>query len=178
VQLFIWKACHNILPTKRNLHKRSITPDGLCPVRQCAEETTGHALWNCPGAQDVWLEASKQLQKCVCDDGQFVSIFRRLKERLDEDKMCIFMVIARQIWLRRNAIIHGDVMISPEKVIRRARSQLDEYMQARQMNTQSGGPPNSLSCQICFISRNRTPLDNRLSCLHFSTCLLCKLILN
>jgi hypothetical protein len=73
-----------------------------------------------------------------------VSVFSRLKERLDEDKMCIFMVIARQIWLRRNAIIHGDGMISPEKVIRRARSQLDEYVQARQMNTQSGGPPNSL----------------------------------
>jgi coniferyl-alcohol glucosyltransferase len=26
--------------------------------------------------QDVWLEASKQLQKCVCDDGEFVSIFQ------------------------------------------------------------------------------------------------------
>jgi hypothetical protein len=109
-----------------------------CPICQYAEETTGHALWNCPGAQDVWLEASKKLQKCVCDDGDFVPIFSRLKEKLDEDEMCIFMVIARQIWLRRNAIVHGDGMIPPEEVIRRARSQLDEYLQARQMNTQSG----------------------------------------
>lgn len=32
VQVFLWKACHDILPTKRNLLFRHIMPKALCPL--------------------------------------------------------------------------------------------------------------------------------------------------
>jgi hypothetical protein len=32
IQLFLWRACNNILPTKENLHRRKIVTDPLCPL--------------------------------------------------------------------------------------------------------------------------------------------------
>jgi hypothetical protein len=29
---FLWKACHEILPTKANLCRRKVTTDALCPI--------------------------------------------------------------------------------------------------------------------------------------------------
>jgi len=54
VKMFIWRACHNVLPTRLNLLKRKIIDDVTCPCYGRDEETIVNALWNCPAAQDVW----------------------------------------------------------------------------------------------------------------------------
>ncbi|KAG6640000.1 hypothetical protein CIPAW_10G141100 [Carya illinoinensis] len=53
VQYFIWRACHESLPTKSNLVLRKVVEDPLCPICQRDKETTIHALWTCPSATDV-----------------------------------------------------------------------------------------------------------------------------
>ncbi|KAK2646770.1 hypothetical protein Ddye_021965 [Dipteronia dyeriana] len=47
VKIFLWKACHNLLPTHVNLAKRELNVDVLCPFHHAKPETTMHALWNC-----------------------------------------------------------------------------------------------------------------------------------
>jgi hypothetical protein len=45
VKLFLWKALHNLLPTRVNLAKKGVTTDKLCPICAMEEETVLHVLW-------------------------------------------------------------------------------------------------------------------------------------
>lgn len=44
IRNFVWRACHNALAVKNNLHRRRISPSNLCPVCQTEPETIEHAL--------------------------------------------------------------------------------------------------------------------------------------
>jgi hypothetical protein len=59
---FIWKACHDILPTKANLCKRKIIDDPLCPLCESETETVlthfgsalrrwTHGVWDAPDSR-------------------------------------------------------------------------------------------------------------------------------
>jgi hypothetical protein len=50
---FLWRACHDILPTKQNLCRRKIVENPWCPICKNEVETAVHALWGCPSARDV-----------------------------------------------------------------------------------------------------------------------------
>lgn len=52
-KMFMWRACHNLLPTKYNLLRRGVVLDALCPICGKDDEIVKHILWNCPPAQDV-----------------------------------------------------------------------------------------------------------------------------
>jgi len=54
VNIFLWRACNDLLPTKCNLFRRNIVKDNNCPCCFREMETGLHALWTCPAAQDVW----------------------------------------------------------------------------------------------------------------------------
>ena len=50
-----WRAAHEVLPTRRALHRRSLTPSPACPREGCsAEEYAAHVFWDCPFATAVW----------------------------------------------------------------------------------------------------------------------------
>jgi len=55
VKLFIWRACHNILPTRMKLFQKKVLKDSSCPCCGAVDETICHILWECPAAQDVWV---------------------------------------------------------------------------------------------------------------------------
>jgi hypothetical protein len=68
---FVWHACHEILPTRVNLHRRKIVDDALCPLCGIEEESVIHVLWQCPSAADVWSVWCKKLQKWSSDGSDF-----------------------------------------------------------------------------------------------------------
>jgi len=78
VKVFMWKACHNILPTKENLFKRRVVDNKLCPCCEREEETTLHALWGCPSAQDVWGCEASYFNKCHTVVKNFAMLFEDL----------------------------------------------------------------------------------------------------
>ena len=47
VKHFIWRACHESLPTKKNLLIRKVTRNSICERCQSEIEDTVHALWGC-----------------------------------------------------------------------------------------------------------------------------------
>jgi hypothetical protein len=68
VEKNLWRACHEILPTRKNLKRRNITEDPLCPISGLEEETALHILWECPSARDAWgvgVQNSKKAQALV-----------------------------------------------------------------------------------------------------------------
>jgi ribosomal protein L37AE/L43A len=44
----MWRACHNLLPTKDNLLRRKIVKEPHCPICGRVTETMYHAMWECP----------------------------------------------------------------------------------------------------------------------------------
>ena len=56
IQIFIWKAMRNWLPTKKFLTFGHYHWDNHCP-RCHTLEMTIHVLWDCPWAKEVWNQS-------------------------------------------------------------------------------------------------------------------------
>ena len=54
VQIFLWRALLNILPTMDKLKSKRVVLDSKCHMSGCLEETVMHALVGCGWAQEVW----------------------------------------------------------------------------------------------------------------------------
>jgi ribonuclease HI len=54
IRTFLWRACHDSLPTKLGLFKRQVTPNPLCETCRAQSEDSLHALWKCPAVSRVW----------------------------------------------------------------------------------------------------------------------------
>uniref|UniRef100_A0A2N9FCX4 Reverse transcriptase zinc-binding domain-containing protein n=1 Tax=Fagus sylvatica TaxID=28930 RepID=A0A2N9FCX4_FAGSY len=74
IKHFIWRAYHESLPTYQQLHRRKIRTEANCPVCSQQEETTLHALWQCPLARNTWALVQGRVQKLPNQGGDF-SIF-------------------------------------------------------------------------------------------------------
>jgi hypothetical protein len=46
---------------------------------------------------------------------------------LKSNEVQMFAIVVRQIWLRRNAIVHGEALFTPSMVLRIAREQIEGY---------------------------------------------------
>jgi hypothetical protein len=111
---FLWRACHEILPTKASLFRRKVTIDVLCPICGLGEETCFHILWDCPSAKDVWGGSLKKFQKnCM------------------EEEMCLFAGIARRVWFRRNEAVYEDPFLHPNILARQARDAMLSFLLRR-----------------------------------------------
>nr|POE91182.1 putative ribonuclease h protein [Quercus suber] len=79
IKHFMWRACKGILPTHHNLAKRKVTSSDACVL--CGEsENTGHTLWSCGFASDVWKTAGVVLPNEHCSQEEFVDIVWSLRE--------------------------------------------------------------------------------------------------
>jgi hypothetical protein len=63
VKLFLWRALHDLLPTRVNLAKKGVLQDTLCPICAMEEETVMYIIWSCPASADVWGVGPRHLQK-------------------------------------------------------------------------------------------------------------------
>jgi hypothetical protein len=124
VKLFLWKALHNLLPTRVNLAKKGVTTDKLCPICAMEEETVMHVLWSCPASADVWGAGPRRLQKLDGAGRCFSELFDDICRRCDISEVELFAVTARRIWLRRNSVIHGEQFSHPTRLLDDAQTSL------------------------------------------------------
>ncbi|KAL0427800.1 UNVERIFIED_CONTAM: hypothetical protein Slati_2954800 [Sesamum latifolium] len=54
VRTFIWRACHEAIPTAANLAKRATGVAEICTFCKSGEETTVDILFHCSYARQVW----------------------------------------------------------------------------------------------------------------------------
>jgi hypothetical protein len=52
VKMFIWRLAHNSLPVKRNLVRRRVRTDTVCPVCKRLDEDSGHLFFKCKRAKE------------------------------------------------------------------------------------------------------------------------------
>ena len=58
VKNFIWRVCHNAMPTKLALVQRTIISEPMCERCNSAVEDLIHALWSCSELDSVWSDQS------------------------------------------------------------------------------------------------------------------------
>jgi hypothetical protein len=119
VKMFIWRACNEILPTRRNLFRRKAIEIKACPCCE-GEEDAFHALWLCPAAKDVWGCSSSCFQNFCYAGFTFQGLFAYCLERCTKDELELMATMARRIWLRRNAWIFEQRFEHPEVVFNEA----------------------------------------------------------
>ncbi|KAK9989426.1 hypothetical protein SO802_029665 [Lithocarpus litseifolius] len=127
VRNFLWCACRNAIPVKRNLWKRRIIMDDKCEHCLSAPETTYHALWECPKHSEVWEAFSG------CEFRQ-VRSFSSIRELVDfgfsEDKnMELMVMVMWTFWYRRNQIRTRHLDFPASQVIPQASQALSDFKQ-------------------------------------------------
>jgi hypothetical protein len=123
-KVFVWRACREILPTKVNLKKRKVITDDTCFLCQNMQETTTHALWGCPASTDVWGASIRTFQKYGAVEVSFRDLFEGMMKRCSREEMELFAVLAKNIWTRRNHVLHGGEFHHPTRLAQEAMESL------------------------------------------------------
>jgi hypothetical protein len=130
VKTFIWRACHNLLPTRVNLRRRGVCEEASCPICLHEEETIEHVIWECASASDVWSGSSIKMQKCRRSEGDFQQILSEVVKRCDQEGVELFMVTARKIWMRRNKVVFSGEFNPPNTLLLEAEMAQMEFRKA------------------------------------------------
>ena len=94
IKIFGWGVFHGILPTRVNLVKKKIIRESVCPICTWLPENELHVFWECPATQDVWAGSQIRIQKCNLGQHDMVQLFQYLLDRLDTDKVELFLIQA------------------------------------------------------------------------------------
>lgn len=100
VKVFIRRACKEIWPTCRNLCKRKIVEQSICPIYLTEEEIAAHVIRNCPAAQDTWTQASPKIQKIAFHSQAFIEVWDYLREKLTHQELSAAAFIFKLLWFR------------------------------------------------------------------------------
>jgi len=134
VKMFAWRACQNILPTRRNLCKRRVIEEANCPCCGLEEESLIHALWTCPAAPDVWGSKTSPFQKCCVSGVTFKEIFEDGLQRFSKENLELLIGVARGIWFRRNKFVFEGTFTHPDEVYTVAVRFIREYKESKQLD--------------------------------------------
>ena len=96
IKVFVWRALHDILPTRENLVCRHIVEDSTYELYKRGYDSVLHILWECSVAQDVWVGCSRGLQKCAGGQKDFLQLVEELLNKLPLEEFELFLV---QAWL-------------------------------------------------------------------------------
>ncbi|XP_057418855.1 uncharacterized protein LOC130713070 [Lotus japonicus] len=134
IKHFIWKACHNAVAVKHNLHRRRISTSDLCPVCNREPETIEHTLLLCPWTRAVWCGSPLQLTICTnitSFDEWLILVLNRLSSPNSLDKgLSLLFYTLWTIWKDRNKAAFSNENPNPGNAIRQAQSLLQDCIQA------------------------------------------------
>ncbi|XP_038695403.1 uncharacterized protein LOC119992679 [Tripterygium wilfordii] len=132
-RVFLWSAVHEILPTNSLLHHRHILDNPVCPLCRQNNETTLHALWECPSARDVFCVSLRKLQKLNSYfNGSFGQFWNDIRCVLSTQEVSTLAITMRMIWLRRNKFVHEGNFMHPTQIALRGIHTADDFIKAKQ----------------------------------------------
>ncbi|KAF5458381.1 hypothetical protein F2P56_022412 [Juglans regia] len=126
-KLFMWRAVSDLLPTRKNLLKKKIVEDPLCPICNSNEETISHVMWSCPATVDVWGDTRSPISKWPSGDCNFEQKWLDLCRVMDQESIEKVAVIMRGIWYRRNKYVFENKFWRPGNVVQMAVTGLEDY---------------------------------------------------
>jgi hypothetical protein len=130
VKIFMWRASINALPTKANLFKRKIMKELLCPLCGFVAETTGHILWGCQAAKDVWSICGRKIQIRSIEHENFVAVIETLLHELKNKEVEFVAIGERRLWLCHNVVVHGGTLSHLSLLVSNASKSLEAFCNA------------------------------------------------
>ena len=127
VQIFIWRAYSDILPTWANLLWCKVQIDPTCTFCGHSDETKSHILWECSLARNVWALAQGKLQKSCSVMPSFCFLTHSMIERLSAKELESWAMIAWSLWNARNRFHFEQCQTQPNAIFKAATSLLEEY---------------------------------------------------
>ena len=67
------------------------------------------------------------MQKSSEAGDYFPDIFEAILQRCTTEETELFAVTTRKIWLRRNAVLHGEIFSHPTQLLKEAQNSLEEF---------------------------------------------------
>ncbi|XP_012072790.1 uncharacterized protein LOC105634534 [Jatropha curcas] len=130
VSHFLWRACHDILPSKSRLHLKGLNIDDRCLA--CGEEETDvHALVGCPVAVSCWSVWRQWSQGFAAEDFiDWLSLVWNRGEMVDRVEAA---VIVWNIWNYRNKRLWSGVLPLAPVMVSSALSILYDWQSAQQV---------------------------------------------
>ncbi|KAK1553045.1 hypothetical protein Q3G72_027785 [Acer saccharum] len=107
VKIFIWRACHDWIPTFVNLGKRGMDVDLSCSLCKNGNESTLHALWNCQKlkyARLDWLPKKTLSHRYYMNFLEFIS---DVASRTSPMELKTFCIACWRLWFLRNSFCHN-----------------------------------------------------------------------
>ncbi|XP_041016162.1 uncharacterized protein LOC121258684 [Juglans microcarpa x Juglans regia] len=132
LKFFVWRACSEALPTCASLKMRKVMEDPLCPICRIEPETSGHALWGCSAARDVWSQGCIKVQNMSYQNDLFFNVWMSLVQQLDQNELEEVAVTLKGIWTRRNEFLHGKGFRHPTNISQTARNKVFSFHEANQ----------------------------------------------
>ena len=133
IQLFIWRACHNALPTMANLRHRQITESAVCALCKTHEEDTLHAIWSCGEIACVWNSLTWFHHVVTSPLSNFTNLLSSFLQVHDEYYAEIFSITAWLLWNRRNAQHFGRPVHPLGQLCSMAGDLMQEYLNAQEL---------------------------------------------
>jgi hypothetical protein len=65
IKMFIWRLVHNTLAVKRNLLRRGLKDDPLCPMCHRFDEDSRHLFFKCHAVKEYWRELNLEEQRQI-----------------------------------------------------------------------------------------------------------------
>ncbi|KAJ1431379.1 Ribonuclease H-like superfamily [Sesbania bispinosa] len=148
VKVFLWKACHRIIPVKEELHRRRIARANLCPICQQVSESIEHTLLLCDWTKPVWFAFQVPIPPTLMNTTSLpswlLSNFSEFSKAPDKGTLgkTLLATVIWTIWqARNNAIFQGEPP-NPYITVTRAQAQINECMHALQSLVTPTNPSN------------------------------------
>jgi hypothetical protein len=90
-------------------------------------EIVYHVLWDCLLTRDVWGASDRVFQKSTLQGPIFLNVAEGIIHNYGKEALNTFMVTTRQIWLRRNEVVHGGIFTHPNIIVSKVRAAMEEF---------------------------------------------------
>lgn len=74
-------------------------------------------MWTYPATSDVWTVSQYLIYKLPSSFPDFCTLWLALCSKLDKDVLLLACFIFRSLWIRRNYVVHGKELESPQQVV-------------------------------------------------------------
>ncbi|KAL4273863.1 hypothetical protein GQ457_13G003900 [Hibiscus cannabinus] len=162
IRAFIWKACHNIVPTRGTLFSRfhgKFTSGSSCP--RCGEcyESLEHVIFFCPFAQAVWKISDFGYSPNHRGFPGFAKWWKKLSmlnnKGLFSNGLDLIAFLCWSIWKARNALVFSASSESPFVIWNRANSEYQEFSASVSASVSSNA--SSFSSSTTALARSWIP---------------------
>ena len=132
IKSFSWRASKNILPTKSNLGRRNILDNPTCEACDEEAKSSGHCLWSCPKACEIWTLSgiSFECQGGVFHEFRDILWYLKFGQHMDDELLGLVIMVVWCIWFNRNVVRQGKTRQSVVDILRKAKYLLEEFQTA------------------------------------------------